>query len=101
MTSVEQLENTLEVKPIEVKPIEEEIAAKPSVKIKKKRDIFRFNGSEDMSINLEHVNKMVRKEKRITFQFDETADYVEFEDEECAKKAYDQILSVWSADVEQ
>jgi hypothetical protein len=84
---------------IEVKPIEE--AVNTVGKIKKKRDIFRFNGSEDMSINLEHVNKMVRKEKRITFQFDETADYVEFEDEECAKKAYDQILSVWSADVEQ
>jgi len=84
---------------LDVIPQEQE-AVKPAVVLKKKRDIFRFNGQEDMSINLEHVHKMTRKEKRVTFQFPATADFVDFEDEECAKRAYEQILGVWSCDVE-
>ena len=73
-------------------------AEKPQVKFKKKRDIFRFAGGQDMAINLEHVYKMLRDGKRITFQ-GSTADFVDFEDEEAAKRAFDQILSVWSAEV--
>ncbi len=69
------------------------------IALKKKRDIFRFNGQEDMSINLEHVHKIVRSEKRITFQLPATADYVDFESEEVAKVAYDQILTAWASDV--
>lgn len=70
----------------------------PKVTIKKKRDIFRFNGQEDMSINLDHVYKITRSAKRITFQ-GLTSDFVEFQDEEGAKKVYDQIISIWSSDV--
>ena len=63
-------ENTI----VETTPIESaqnevalnEAPSKPKT-FKKKRDIFRFNGSEEMSIDLGHVYKMVRKEKRITF----------------------------------
>lgn len=70
-------------------------------KCHKKRDIFRFNGQEDMSINLEHVYKMVRAGKRITFQTavaNPTADYVEFDDDDIATNAYQQILNVWCSD---
>jgi DNA polymerase sigma len=74
-------------------------ACKSKAAMKKKRDIFRFKAEEDMSINLEHMNKMTRKDKRITFQFSETADYVEFESEEIAQRAYEQILNIWVADV--
>jgi len=80
---------------VDNKPTEE--AVKPQPSCRRKRDIFRFNGQEDMSINLEHVHKMSRKEKRITFQFPATADFVDFEDEEAAKKAYDQIINVWAS----
>lgn len=66
---------------------------------KKKRDIFRFNGEKDMSINLEHVTNMFVEGKRITFQFYSTATFVDLEDEAAAQKAYEQILSIWSCDV--
>jgi hypothetical protein len=75
----------------------EEIS-EPIIKMKKKRDIFRFNGQEEMSINLEHIYKITRSGKRITFQAN-TADFVEFEDEESSRRAYEQIISVWSSDV--
>lgn len=79
--------------------VEGQEAVKPQPTYRKKRDIFRFNGQEDMSINLEHVHKMTRKEKRITFQFPATADFVDFEDEAAAKNAYEQLLTVWASDV--
>lgn len=82
----------------EENPIVEATCAKATTKIKKKRDIFRFAGPTDMAINLDHVYKMVQEGKRITFQ-SSTADFVDFEDEESAKRAYEQILNVWSADV--
>ena len=68
-------------------------------KIPKKRDIFRFKGQEDMSINLDHVQKINRKEKRIAFQLTATADYVDFETDEAAANAYENIIAVWSSDV--
>lgn len=71
---------------------------KPKAKFKKKRDIFRFNGQEEMSINLEHVYKIVRSGNKITFQAT-TADFVDFESDEAAKTAYDQIIGVWCSDV--
>ena len=79
---------------------------KETPKFKKKRDIFRFKGAnQDMAINLEHVFKIVQQGKRITFE-PINADpekpftpYVEFETEEAAQKAQDQILSAWSSDV--
>lgn len=83
-------------------PIEdliEEVACESQVTIKKRRNIFRFKGHEDMSINIDHMHKMSLKEKRITFQFSATADFVEFTEEEAAKNAYEQILELWSASV--
>lgn len=73
-------------------------AEKKQATIRKKRDIFRFSGAQDMAINLEHVYKMIRDGHKITFQ-GSTADYVDFENEDAAKKAFDQILAVWCADV--
>jgi hypothetical protein len=76
--------------------------------MKKKRDIFRFNGTEDMTIDLGHIYKIVKSGKRITFHTPfaipndsekRFADYVEFENEDVAARAYDQILNVWGSDV--
>jgi hypothetical protein len=85
--------------------VEEAVNSKPNVK--KKRDIFRFVGQEDMAIDLGHVYKIVRREKRIDFHipvpaYEEKrpfADYIDFEKEESCKKAFEQIIAVWSADV--
>ena len=79
-----------------------EECSKKKTQLRKKRDIFRFNGSEDLSIDLGHVYKIVRKEKRITFQTacpGPSADYIEFESEEAAKNGYDHILAAWASDV--
>jgi hypothetical protein len=73
-----------------------EINQKPC--IKKKRDIFRFQGEKDLSINLEHVTNMFVEDKRITFQFYNSASFIDLEDEAAAKKAYEQIISIWSCD---
>ena len=75
----------------------EEVKQKPT--IRKKRDIFRFNGEKDISINLEHVTNMYAEGKRITFQFYTNATFIDLEDDEAAKRAYEQIIGVWSADV--
>jgi hypothetical protein len=66
--------------------------------MKKKRDIFRFAGEKDISINLEHVTSMFVEGKRITFQFYQTATFVDLEDDEAAKKAYENIIGIWSTD---
>ena len=74
---------------------------KPAPIFKKKRDIFRFQGEKDISINLEHVTNMSIEGKRITFQFYSSATFVDLEDEESAKRALEQILSIWSFDAEE
>lgn len=71
----------------------------PKVKMRPKRDIFRFSGEKPSAINLEHVTQINVEDKKITFQFYSTAMFIEFETEEAAKNAFEQILSVWSADV--
>ena len=76
-------------------PVETE---KKEVKIRKKRDIFRFKGEQDMAINVEYMYKMVREGKKITFQ-GSTTDFVEFESEEIAENAFNQIIGIWSTDV--
>ncbi len=68
------------------------------ISFKKKRDIFRFNGEKDISINLEHVTTMFAEGKRITFQFYTNATFIDLEDDAAAKRAYEQIIGVWSAD---
>jgi hypothetical protein len=74
----------------------EEVKQKPA--FKKKRDIFRFQGEKDISINLEHVTTMFAEGKRITFQFYTNATFIDLEDDAAAKRAYEQIIGVWSAD---
>lgn len=71
----------------------------PVIKIRPKRDIFRFAGEKPSAINLEHVTQINVEGKKITFQFYSTAMFVEFDNDEAAKNAFEQILSVWSADV--
>lgn len=65
---------------------------------KKKRDIFRFQGEKDISINLEHVTNMYLEGKRVTFQFYSTSTFIDFEDEAAGKTAYEQLLGVWSVE---
>jgi len=72
----------------------EEIA----VKSKHKRDIFRFNGEKPTAINLEHVTSMCVEGNKITFSFYTTAIYVELENEEAAKIAFESLLNVWACD---
>lgn len=71
----------------------------PKNKTKPRRDIFRFAGEKPAAINLEHVTQINVEGKRITFQFYSTAMFIDMDDEEAAKNAFEQILNVWSADV--
>lgn len=84
-------------------------SAQPQVKFEKKRDIFRFKGpKQDMAINLEHVYKIVREDKKIMFQpvgaipgdpEKPVGDFVEFETVEAATNAQEQILNIWASEV--
>lgn len=76
------------------------------IKIRKKRDVFRFKGNgQDMALNLDYVYKITQTEKRISFipvgadPDKASADYVEFENEDAAQKAVEQILTAWSSEV--
>jgi hypothetical protein len=68
---------------------------------KTKRDIFRFNGERPTAINMEHVTNVTIEGKRITFNFYQTAIFVDLDNEEAAASVFDQILNVWSANVEE
>lgn len=92
----------------EEKNIPEHSPVKPPVHYKKKKDVFRFNGQEDMAIDFDKIYKIVRSGKKITFyplqvilvpQGQDSGDHVEFVDEESAKNAFDQIINLWSCDV--
>ena len=74
---------------------------KPSLQVRRKRDIFRFAGEKDMAINLEHITSMYVEGKRITFQFYSTATYIELQDDTSAKKVFEQIIVAWASDVIQ
>lgn len=93
-------------------PVECSVAqevTKPPVKIRKKRDIFRFSAlDQEMAIDLEKVYKIVQKGRKVLFILPltlpvapdrEPGDWIEFEEEEAAKRAFDQITGIWSADV--
>ena len=69
-------------------------------KFKAKRDIFRFNGEKPTAVNLEHVTTMAIEGKKITINFYTNAIFVELETDEAAGNAFEQLLAVWSADVE-
>jgi hypothetical protein len=88
-----------EIKIPDCEPTQKDISlesAKPTL-FKQKRDIFRFNGEKDISINLEHVTSMFLEGKRITFQFYQSQTFVDLEDEAAAKRALEQIIAVWSS----
>jgi hypothetical protein len=72
------------------------IAEKPQVKAK--RDIFRFNGDKTTAINLDHVTQILIEGNRLTFNFSSTSVYVDLEDEESAKKSFEQILGIWAGE---
>jgi hypothetical protein len=68
----------------------------PTVKLKGKRDIFRFAGEKPTAINLEHVTQIGVDGKRITFQFYSTAMFVDLEDEASALSVFEVVLNVWA-----
>jgi len=68
-------------------------------KFKIKRDIFRFNGEKDTTVNLEHVTMMQREGKRLTFFFYNNSIYFDLADDEVATRCYEQLLAVWGGDV--
>lgn len=65
-----------------------------------KRDIFRFDGEVPTAINLEHVTTMSVQDKKITFNFASNAIFIEMDTKEAAQTAFEQLLSVWSTDIE-
>jgi hypothetical protein len=74
-------------------------AAKTAQVYKKTRAVFRFiSPDQDVAINLEHVYKIVCEGKSVKFLpagFDSSkpfTDSFEFESEEAAKKAHEQIM---------
>lgn len=67
---------------------------------KSKRDLFRVNGGSSTVINLEHVTRMNLSENRITFNFFTDGTIVDFESNEIAQNVFEQLIKVWSADVE-
>jgi len=69
------------------------------LKHKTKRDIFRFSGENPSAINLEHVSMLKLEGKRLAFNFHTNGITVDFETEEGAKNAFEQIINVWAADV--
>lgn len=80
-------------------------AAAPANRLSQKKNIFRFcDKNQDGFINLEHVYKVVREGKKISFLpvgFDPSTpiiDTFEFDTEESAKRGYEFILYVLSSD---
>jgi hypothetical protein len=66
-----------------------------ATKTKTKRDIFRFTGDKPTAINLEHVTQIGLDGNRITFQFYNTALFIDLEDEDSALSVFEVILGVW------
>lgn len=69
-------------------------------KLRKKRDIIRFNGEKPMAINLDHVTSMYLEGKRITFEFYTKSQFIDLVDENSAASIFEIILSTWSSDIE-
>lgn len=70
-------------------------------KNKAKRDIFRFAGEKPTAINLEHVTQINLEGKKITFQFYNTAMYIDLENEAAATSVFEVILNVWAGEAQQ
>jgi len=70
----------------------------PAVKPKSKRDILRFEGDKPVAINLEHVTQVTVEENKITFQFYNTAMYVDFPNADATKAAFQAVLNIWAGE---
>jgi hypothetical protein len=70
-----------------------------SPKAKPKRDIFRFNGERPTAINLGHVTLMFIEGKKITFQFYNSATFIELADDEVASSVFEALLNAWAGEV--
>jgi hypothetical protein len=71
------------------------------LRVKGKRDIFRFAGETPTAINLEHVTQLNVDGKRLNFQFYNTALYVDLEDEAAALSVFEVILGIWAGESPQ
>ncbi len=63
---------------------------------KKKRNIVNFKGDKPMAINLDHVTQMLLDGLKITFTFYSNAVFIDFDNEEAAKSAFDSLLNIWA-----
>lgn len=64
-----------------------------------KRDIVRLEGDRPTAINLDHVTHMFIEGKRITFNFYNSASFIDIIDEEKAKNVFQSIINLWCGDV--
>lgn len=69
-------------------------------KTKSKRDIFRFASERPSAINLEHVTQINVEGKKITFQFYNTAMYIELGDDAAALSLFETVLMIWAGERE-
>jgi hypothetical protein len=65
-----------------------------------KRDIFRINGDRTTAINLEHVVSMSVEGKQVNFSFYTNQINIEMVDEDAAKRCFEELLNIWSANKE-
>ncbi len=66
----------------------------------KKRDVILFvHDSKPAGINLEHVTHMAVEDNRINFNFYTNAIFIEFNDHEAAKLAFNNLMNIWSGDL--
>ena len=65
---------------------------------KAKRDILRFDGEKPTAINLEHVTNIFIEGKKITFQYQTTATYIELLDDDAASYVFQSILNFWAGE---
>lgn len=64
-------------------------------RVKPKREIFRFIGDRNTAINLDHVVMMFIEGKKITFQFYNSATFIELNDDAAAASVFDALLNAW------
>jgi hypothetical protein len=69
------------------------------LKLKSKRDIFKFTGENPSAINLEYVTMIKLSGQKIEFTFQTNGLSVDFPNEEAAKNVFEQIINVWAVDV--
>lgn len=67
-------------------------------KEKSKRDIFRFTGSKETAINLEHVTSIEHEECKISFSFYTNVIFIELPSADEAKAIFEQIMKNWTGD---